>query len=192
MTQNYWVIAKAQLLLFQSWKYLPCYFLSHFPSLPLCPYRWWSKDTSGPKSVYRDFFFPALLVGQVRQICKFLFFRHGEGLLRLKAYLIFLATLTDPVKDPVFSYKPCPNRYLKNQVRSGKCSNFITFSVLFCQFSAVNISIFDKMTSECIAISCVPADCDSSPFWLPSVHSCLSDIRSARDAWLCLYFYRKR
>lgn len=59
MTQNYWVIAKAQLLLFQSWKYLPCYFLSHFPSLPLCPYRWWSKDTSGPKSVYRDFFFPS-------------------------------------------------------------------------------------------------------------------------------------
>lgn len=45
----------------------------------------------------------------------------------------------------------------KEQVRSGKCSVFIPFPVLFHQFSAVNISIFDKRVSVYIASSCGPA-----------------------------------
>lgn len=49
------------------------------------------------------FFFPVLLVDQVRQICKPPFFKQGEGLLCLKAYLIFLTTPIDLVKDAVFS-----------------------------------------------------------------------------------------
>lgn len=74
---------------------------------------------------FLKFLFPVQLIGQVRQICKPLFFRHG--LLCLKLYLIFLTRHIDQVKDPVCHYKPRPNRYLKNKYDLGNAAFLFHF-----------------------------------------------------------------
>lgn len=74
----------------------------------------------------------------------------------------------------------------KEQVWSGKHLYFISSSFLL--FSMVNISIFDRTISICIARSCISV----FKILLIVIHyTCLSDTKSARNTWLCLYFCGK-
>lgn len=122
-----------------------------------------------------NFFFQFKLVGQVRQICKPLFFRHG--LPCLKPYLIFLTRHIDLVKDPVCCYKSCPSRYLKNNDLRNAAS-FFHFQC-FLLFSVVNVVVFDKTVSVCIASSCIPV---FKILLIVILYTCLLDTKSARNA----------